>query len=78
LHISTETPVYLMSTSAEFEPYDMIIFYEEDGREVGRIDWADGTFKFHGHVDKSACLFLEYFWSAYVIPVCSEKRKSYD
>ena len=45
---------------AEFTqtPPDCFIFTDE-GKEIGRLSWADGTFRFTGQADESAKVFFE-------------------
>jgi hypothetical protein len=37
-----------------------IVFFDNNQKEVGRIDWTDGIIKFDGDVDESAKIFFEF------------------
>jgi hypothetical protein len=39
-------------------PPDCFIFADE-GKEIGRLSWADGTLSFTGNADESAKVFFE-------------------
>jgi len=44
-----------------------IIFTDEKGTEVGRIDWSDGAVKFTGNVEESARIFFECLLKQYIL-----------
>jgi len=54
-------PVTFSCADAEFvsiKPPTSFIF-NDDGKEIGRLSWDDGTFRFTGDADGSAKLFFD-------------------
>lgn len=47
------------SGMVELKPVDTIIFTDTTPREIGRITWADGEFKFTGKANKAARQFFD-------------------
>ncbi len=48
----------------DIAPY--LLFLDENGKELGGLDWSGGSLKFTGNMDESARIFFKYFWRNYV------------
>ena len=47
-------------------PPTAIVFSGAGEKEIGRLDWTDGEFKFVGNADMSAKVFFDYFLKPYI------------
>ena len=56
------------------KPDNTVKFFADDGTEVGKLDWNDGTLKFTGEADKSALIFIDLV-KQYVPDLNSETTK---
>lgn len=40
-------------------PQPKCFIFNDDGKEIGRLSWADGVFRFEGNADASARIFFQ-------------------
>lgn len=44
-----------------YQPSCDIVFYNNEGKVIGRLYWGDDVFRFAGNVDSSATMFFNHF-----------------
>lgn len=65
----------LMNTLEIAKPYELshtMTFHDNDGKEIGRLDWRFGSLTFSGELDESAKVFLG-FLKQYLDPYIQEQ-----
>lgn len=78
--VSSDENSYLYWGPDEKLEYDTIVFVfdEENNKEMGRLTWEDGIFKFEGNAEDSARIFFEHFIKKhideYIKKHCGEEK----
>jgi hypothetical protein len=63
-------PSYSVSTDSNalkvYQPTCPSIIFRNNNKNVGKLDWSDGTMKFEGDADESAQLFFDNIVKRYI------------
>ena len=50
-------------------------FFNQEGNEIGKLFWKDGTIKFEGNYEESAKLFFEIYLRNYMDNYIKDQKK---